>query len=83
MKTTVHIPDALLAEARKLARESKTTLRALVSEGLSEVLESRRAAAKPVKLKDYSYPPKGKAGKPATPIRWEEIRAIVYEGRGE
>ena len=42
MKTTVVLPDALVAEARRAAAEEQTTLRALIEEGLREVLERRR-----------------------------------------
>jgi len=42
MKTTIVLPDALLAEAKRAAAEEQTTLRALIEEGLREVLERRR-----------------------------------------
>ncbi len=42
MKTTIDISDALLIEARKVATRDDTTVRALVEQGLREVLSARR-----------------------------------------
>ena len=76
MKTTVHIPDALLAEARAIAARDKTTLKELVNEGLRKVVKER-AEAKPYKLKDCSF-----GGQGLTPefqnASWEEIRDEIY-----
>lgn len=80
MKTTVHIPDALLAEAQALAAKEKTTLKALIAEGLQKVVREHKAA-KPFKMKDCSF------GDPNAPWplegkSWDEIRALVYGDRG-
>ena len=42
MKTTIHIADGLFEEARKVARQEKTTLKALVDEGLRKVVAERQ-----------------------------------------
>lgn len=49
MKTTLELPDGLLIEAKKLAVEERTTLRALVEQGLRHVLSGVRdgGAARP------------------------------------
>ena len=82
MKTTVVIPDALLAEIQKIATKNKTTLRALMQEGLMHVVEREQKKKKPEKMKDCSFgdpnQPWGLEGK-----SWDEIRAIIYEGHGE
>jgi hypothetical protein len=58
-----------LEEARKLASRNRTTLRALVEQGLRRVLdENKREAA--FKLKDGSFKGRGL------------IRVAMYEGRG-
>ena len=80
MKTTVQIPDALLAEIQQIATKNKTTLRALMQEGLQHVVERERTKKKPFKLKDCSV------GDPNAPWpledkSWEEIRAIAYGDR--
>jgi uncharacterized protein YacL len=82
MKTTVVIPDALLADIQKIAAKNKTTFRALVQEGLLHVIEQDQKKKKPKKIKDCSF------GDPnevwgLEGMSWEEIRAVIYEGRGE
>jgi Arc/MetJ family transcription regulator len=76
MKTTVHIPDALLAEAQQLAAKEKTTLKALVAEGLRAVVHERKTR-KPFKLEDGSV-----GGNGLQPewqdASWDEIRAAAY-----
>jgi Arc/MetJ family transcription regulator len=42
MKTTIDIADPLLQEAKRVAAAEKTTLRALVEQGLRSALEQRR-----------------------------------------
>jgi len=42
MKTTVQIPDSLIKEARKLAAEEQTTLKALMEEGLRRIISEHR-----------------------------------------
>jgi hypothetical protein len=41
MRTTIYIPDDLLAEAKKVAAESQRTLTALVEDSLRETLARR------------------------------------------
>lgn len=82
MKTTVQISDALLANVQKIAAKRKTTLKALVDEGLRHVVDMENAPRKKVKLKDCSYGDP-KAAWPLEGKFWEEIRNSIYEGRGE
>lgn len=80
MKTTVEIADRLLEDARRAAEKDKTTVRALIEEGLRHVLKARRSN-QPFRLRDGSF--KGKGLQPG--IRegdWEEIRRLIYEGHG-
>jgi hypothetical protein len=52
MKTTMELPDGLLIEAKKLAAEEQTTLRALVEQGLRHVLAGvRGGGAAPPKIR--------------------------------
>jgi len=81
MKTTVHIPDALLAEAQALAAKEKTTLKALIAEGLQKVVREHKAA-KPFKLKDCSFPPVDQVDEKVAPKAWNEIVSLVYGDRG-
>lgn len=81
MKTTVEITDGLLEEARRAADKGGTTVRALIEQGLRLVLKSRRPV-KPFRLRDGSV--KGNGLQPG--LRegdWEQLRRLIYEGRGE
>ncbi|MGH9413224.1 MAG: hypothetical protein ACRD0Y_05735 [Terriglobales bacterium] len=78
MKTTIDLPGSLLEEAKAHARARHTSLRRLMEEGLRMVVEQERKAVKPFHLRDGSRD----LGEPL--VRdWEQIRAIIYEGRGE
>jgi hypothetical protein len=82
MKTTIHIPDSLFNEARKVARKEGTTLKALVEEGLRKVVAERRGR-KPggFKLRKASF--KGLGLQPhLAGVTWDQILDISYEGRG-
>ena len=79
MKTTVHIPDTLLAEAQAIAAREKTTLKALVSEGLQKVVHDR-GAAKPYKLKDLSVGGRG-LNPELEGASWEKMRELIYGDR--
>lgn len=81
MKTTIDIPDGLLAEVQEIVQRDGTTLKALTIEGLRKVLAERTAPKKPFKLRDCSV-----GGNGLTPefegASWEKIRDAIYEGRG-
>ncbi len=82
MKTTIHIPDSLFNEARKVAHQEKTTLKALVEEGLRKVVTERRGR-KPegFRLRKASF--KGQGLQPhLAGVTWDQILDISYEGRG-
>jgi hypothetical protein len=80
MKTTIDIADGLLAEAKQVAVDEHTTIRALVEEGLRRVLDERRER-KPFTLRDGSVD--GRGLKPEfRGASWEKIREAIYEGRG-
>jgi hypothetical protein len=80
MKTTLDISDPLLRNARKLAARERTTLRALVEEGLRQVVaeKTRRRA---FRLRQVSF--KGRGLRPEwREAGWDRLRDLVYEGRG-
>jgi hypothetical protein len=81
MKTTVDISDDLFDAARTVAARERTTLRALIEEGLRAVLELRRTRRRAFRLRDASFMGDGLlAG--VDLANWPEIRAVVYEERG-
>ncbi len=57
MKTTLDLNDALLAQAKIVAAEQRTTLTRLIEEGLLLRLRKQQVPAKPVRLP--VYPGKG------------------------
>ena len=80
MKTTIEVSDALMLEAKSLAQEHNTTLRALVEQGLEKVLRELRNP-EPYKLKDGSV--SGQGLQPGQEnLSWAEVRNMVYEGHG-
>ncbi len=80
MKTTVSISEPLLRAAKKLAAEERTTLRALIEEGLRRVLQGRQQRG-PFRLRRASFRGKGlQPGVHEGSFDW--IRDQIYEGRG-
>jgi lactate dehydrogenase-like 2-hydroxyacid dehydrogenase len=82
MKTTIHIPDSLFDEARKVAAQEKTTLKALVEEGLRKVVADRYDR-KPegFKLRQAAF--RGQGLQPhVAGATWDQILDLSYEGRG-
>ena len=80
MKTTVEIPDSLLSEAKRLAARQRTTVRALIEQGLRQVVGARKARTT-YRLRRVSFRGEGlQLG--VREGSWEHIRDMVYEGRG-
>jgi len=80
MKTTVEIPNSLLEQAKRLAAQENTTVRALVEEGLRRILAERRRK-ECFKLRKVSF--KGNGLQPGmADASWHRIRDAIYGGRG-
>ncbi|MBI2375279.1 MAG: DUF2191 domain-containing protein [Deltaproteobacteria bacterium] len=80
MRTTIDLPDALFARAKKLARKRNVPFRELVEEGLRSVLD-REAEPGAFRLMDKSFDGDGLASG-LTASDWDRIRDLTYEGRG-
>jgi hypothetical protein len=80
MKTTIEISDPLLETARQVAGREKTTVRALVEEGLRKVIEARQQASG-FKLRRVTFQGNGLQPQ-AAGASWEQIREMIYEGHG-
>lgn len=79
-KTTIDIPESLLAEAKEVAAREGTTLRALVEAGLRAVIDRRRRGGR-FRLRDASVD--GRGIQPEfRDAGWERVRDAAYEGRG-
>jgi hypothetical protein len=80
MKTTVHIPDTLLEEVRKIANQEQTTIKALIGEGLRLTIKSRKQKGK-FRLRKATF--KGNGLQPdVAGASWEEIRDLSNGERG-
>jgi hypothetical protein len=80
MKTTIDIADALFEQARRVAAREGTTIKALVEQGLENVLSERRAAPA-FRLRDASYGGEG-LQPAAAAASWDRLRELSCEGRG-
>lgn len=58
MRTTIDLPDDLLAKAKKLAAESKRSLRAVIEDALREALAWRHSPSRftPITLTTFGGP---------------------------
>jgi len=80
-KTTIELPDSLLAEAKELAAREGTTLRALVEAGLRAVVGRRHQGGEQFRLKDGSVAGNGLQSE-FRDAGWERIRDAAYDGHG-
>ncbi len=80
MKTTIDIADTVLLEAKKLASQRGTTLRALVEAGLRCVLDAAGARER-FTMRRVTF-----GGRGLRPEMldggWEALRDAAYRGRG-
>ena len=76
VKTTLDIRDELLARAKRHARATGRPLRAVVEEGLRQVLAGS-AVRRRYRLPDLSVGEAGGAD-PLEAYSWQDLRAIIY-----
>lgn len=80
MKTSIEIPNSLFEEARKLAHRERTTLKALVEEGLRRIISDRRRRSG-FRLRKATFKGNGIQSHLAD-TSWDRICELSYEGRG-
>jgi predicted transcriptional regulator len=80
MKTTIELPDELVEQVRRVARQEGATLRALVEEGLQRSLEARRRAVR----RQLDFPSYGGSGltDEFQGASWSRLRDDIYRGHG-
>ena len=79
MKTTVELPDDLLARGKAVARRENSTLKALIEEGLRMVLREReRKRSAPFAVQPFQGD--GLSAEFAG-AGWERIRDEIYRDR--
>lgn len=80
MKTTVEISDELLKKAKRLAAKRRTTLRAIIEQGLRSTLKEQQCVTR------YELPDRSVDGDGLQPEfrnrSWSDIRDTAYDGRG-
>ena len=78
VKTTLNIQDELLARAKRHARRTGRPLRAVVEEGLRQVLSTESPRGRYV-LPDHSV---GEADgrDPLEAYSWQDLREVIYAG---
>jgi hypothetical protein len=81
MKTTIELPDALFAQARRFADSHDMTMKSLIEQGLRKFMAEKKKDTPPFKLRDCSV-----NGNGLTPefqnATWAQIRDLIYEGHG-
>ncbi len=80
MKTTIELPDDLLARSRKVARREGATLKALIEEGLRLALRARERKPRTV-LNIVPFKGDGLTAQ-FQEAGWAQIRDEIYRGRG-
>lgn len=76
MKTTLDIQDELLARAKRHAKRTGRPLRAVVEDGLRQVLSDTAPRGR-YRLPDHSV---GEAGAkdPLEAFSWQDLREVIY-----
>ena len=81
MKTTIDIAEPILMQAKRLAAERETTLKAVVESALREVIRAEQESRTPFRLR--KCPVDGNGLQPGLSWGdWNALRALAYEGRG-
>ena len=76
MKTTIDIHDELLARAKQHAKNTGSPLRAVVEDGLRQVLATSESPS-PYRLPDMSEGDPG-AADPLEAYSWQDLRGLIY-----
>lgn len=80
MKTTIELPDELAKKAKTYAARKHTTLRAVIEQGIRQVLRDDRPMSK-FKLRDASVGGNGLRNE-FRDADWAKIREAAYGERG-
>ncbi len=81
MKTTIDIADPLFRQAKQVASERSSTFEEIVETALRRFLEQEKTRKASFRLRDASVEGTGvQSG--IQEGNWDELRSLVYEGRG-
>jgi len=78
MKTTIEISNSLLEEARKLAAKERATVRALVEQGLRQIVAERKSRGA-FKVRKATFKGQGLQTGFAG-ATWEQMRETITRG---
>lgn len=81
MKTSFDLPESLMREVRRTAKEQNTTTKSLVTEALVALLERYSDDQSAYRLPDASVGGEGIAPEFAN-ASWAELREAAYGSRG-
>jgi hypothetical protein len=81
MRTSLDIPEPLLRRARAAAKRRRTTLRAVLLEGLRHALDGESHGPAGYTLADESFG-EGGVHEGVSITEWERLRELAYDGRG-
>jgi hypothetical protein len=74
MKTTIELSDAIFSHAKAISKQNKTTLRAMIEEGLRRMIHEHQTIKKPAfKLKNLSV--RGKKSPLMEAPEWLQLEA--------
>jgi hypothetical protein len=81
MRITVEVPEDLLQEARRIAREKGVPLESLVETALRQVVEAEQTQREPFRLRKHPFGGQG-LHPDLVDADWSEVRRRVYGRRG-
>lgn len=80
MKTTIETPDPLLDQVRDLAKRRRSSVKALMEQGLRRVLAEQQQL-EPFRLRRASF--KGNGLRPELQdAAWAQLRELAYQDHG-
>ncbi|NBC29429.1 MAG: DUF2191 domain-containing protein [Spirochaetes bacterium] len=81
MKTTVELSDALMNDLKEYTRRRRTTMREVMETAIRHYLADRGEEGGTYHLPDHSFTGNGVC-EGVEEGAWEQIRGMIYEGRG-
>lgn len=80
MKTTIELSDDLAKKAKAFAAQKKMTLRAVIEQGIRQVLKDEHTNSR-FTLRDASVDGRG-LNAAFRDADWDTLRSEIYRGRG-
>jgi hypothetical protein len=81
MKTTIELSDALLRELKRQARANHSSMREMMEAALRLYLDQLKKPGELFTFRNHSFKGNGVC-EGIEEGSWEQIRGMIYEGRG-